>query len=125
MGHASKDCPKSRQGRKLDQQKQQQNLPQATGKDKAQNNNNKSKNNSTNNNKKALGHDDLTIKLDGAKRTVQTTQNKKKSLLGETDLRNKLNNKQGVVLKSSETEPSPAKTPSTKSKAGCAKGQSL
>ena len=65
-------------------------------------------------------------KLDGAKRTVQTTQIKKKSPLGETDLRNKLNKKQGVVLKSSETEPSPASTSlPTKSKAGRAKGQSL
>ena len=54
-----------------------------------------------------------------------TTLNKVKSPLGETDLRNKLNNKQGVVLKSSETDPSPAKAPSTKLKAGRAKGQSL
>ena len=125
VGHASKDCPNSRQGRKLQQQQQQQNLPKTTGKDKAQNNNNKSKN-KANNTKPALGHDDLTIKLDGAKRTVQTTQIKKKSPLGETDLRNKLNKKQGVVLKSSETEPSPAsKSLPTKSKAGRAKGQSL
>ena len=107
VGHASKDCPRSRQGRKLDQQKQQQNLPKMTGKDKAQINNNKSKNKAINNNKPALGHDDLTIKLDGAKRTVQTIA------------------KRGVVLKPSETEPSPAKAPSTKSKAGRAKGQSL
>ena len=126
VGHASKDCPRSRQRRKLDQQKQQQNLPKTTGKDTAHIKNNKSKNKAINNNKPALGHDDLKIKLDGAKRTVQTTQNKKKSPLGETDLRNKLNKKQGVVLKSSETEPSPAsKSPSTKSKAGHAKGQSL
>ena len=126
VGHASKDCPRSRQGRKLDQQKQQQNLPKATGKDTAHINNNKGKNKAINNNKPALGHDDLKIKLDGAKRTIQTTQNKKKSPLGETDLRNKLNKKQGIVLKSSETEPSPAsKSPSTKSKAGRAKGQSL
>ena len=125
VGHASKDCPNSRQGRKLQQQQQQQNLPKTTGKDKAQNNNNKSKH-KANNTKPALGHDDLKIKLDGAKRTVQTTQNKKKSPLGETDLRNKLNKKQGVVLKSSETEPSPASTSlPTKSKAGRAKGQSL
>ena len=125
VGHASKDCPNSRQGRKLQQQQQQQNLPKTTGKDKAQINNNKSKN-KANNTKPALGHDDLKIKLDGAKRTVQTTQNKKKSPLGETDLRNKLNKKQGVVLKSSETEPSPAsKSLPTKSKAGRAKGQSL
>ena len=125
VGHASKDCPKSRQGRKLNQQKQQQNLPKVTGKNKAQNHIQQSIN-KANNTKPALGHDDLKIKLDGAKRTVQTTQNKKKSPLGETDLRNKLNKKQGVVLKSSETEPSPAnKSPSTKSKAGRAKGQSL
>ena len=125
VGHASKDCPISRQGRKLQQQQQQQNLPKTTGKDKAQNNNNKSKN-KANNTKPALGHDDLKIKLDGAKRIVQTTQNKKKSPLGETDLRNKLNKKQGVVLKSSETEPSPASTSlPTKSKAGRTKGQSL
>ena len=125
VGHASKDCPNSRQGRKLQQQQQQQNLPKTTGKDKAQNNNNKSKN-KANNTKPALGRDDLKIKLDGAKRTVQITQIKKKSPLGETDLRNKLNKKQGVVLKSSETEPSPAsKSLPTKSKAGRAKGQSL
>ena len=125
VGHASKDCPNSRQGRKLQQQQQQQNLPKTTGKDKAQINNNKSKN-KAHNTKPALGHDDLKIKLDGAKRTVQTQQNKKKSPLGETDLRNKLNKKQGVVLKSSETEPSPASTSlPTKSKAGRAKGQSL
>ena len=126
VGHASKDCPNSRQGRKLQQQQQQQNLPKTTGKDKAQINNNKSKNKANKNTKPALGHDDLKIKLDGAKRTVQTQQNKKKSPLGETDLRNKLNKKQGVVLKSSETEPSPASTSlPTKSKAGRAKGQSL
>ena len=126
VGHASKDCPNSRQGRKLQQQQQQQNLPKTTGKDKAQINNNTSNNKANNNNKPALGHDDLKIKLDGAKRTVQTTQIKKKSPLGETDLRNKLNKKQGVVLKSSETEPSPAsKSLPTKSKAGRAKGQSL
>ena len=125
VGHASKDCPNSRQGRKLQQQQQQQNLPKTTGKNKAQNNIEKSKN-KANNTKPALGHDKLKIKLDGAKRTVQTTQNKKKSPLGETDLRNKLNKKQGVVLKSSETEPSPAsKSLPTKSKAGRAKGQSL
>ena len=35
VGHATKDCPRSRQGRKLSQQQQQQNLPKATGKDKA------------------------------------------------------------------------------------------
>ena len=126
VGHASKDCPNSRQGRKLQQQQQQQNLPKTTGKNTAQINNNKSKNKANNNTKPALGHDDLKIKLDGAKRTVQTTQIKKKSPLGETDLRNKLNKKQGVVLKSSETEPSPAsKSLPTKSKAGRAKGQSL
>ena len=125
VGHASKDCPKSRQGRKLNQQQQQQNLPKPTGKNKAQNNTKQSIN-KANNTKPALGHDDLKIKLDGAKRTVQKTQNKVKSPLGETDLRNKLNNKQGVVLKPLETEPSPAsKSPSTKSKAGRAKGQSL
>ena len=127
VGHASKDCPNSRQGRKLQQQQQQQqNLPKTTGTNKAQQNTKQSINKANNNNKPALGHDDLKIKLDGAKRTVQTTQNKKKSPLGETDLRNKLNKKQGVVLKSSETEPSPAsKSLPTKSKAGRAKGQSL
>ena len=120
-GHASKDCPKSRQGRKQQQQQQQQNLPKATGKNKAQINNNKSTNKAINNNKPALGHDDLKIKLDGAKRTVQTTQTKKKSLLGETDLRTKLNKKQETRL----IEQAPAsKSPSTKSKAGRAKGQS-
>ena len=125
VGHASKDCPKSRQGRKQHQQQQQQNLPKVTGQQSAQHNI-KQSTNKANNSKPALGHDDLKIKLDGAKRTVQTTQIKKKSPLGETDLRNKLNKKQGVVLKSSETEPSPAsKSPSTKSKAGRAKGQSL
>ena len=122
VGHASKDCPKSRQGRKQQQQQQQQNLPKATGKNKAQINNNKSTNKAINNNKPALGHDDLKIKLDGAKRTVQTTQTKKKSLLGETDLRTKLNKKQETRL----IEQAPAsKSPSTKSKAGRAKGQSL
>ena len=35
VGHASKDCPRSRQSRKLDQQRQQQNLPKTTGKDTA------------------------------------------------------------------------------------------
>ena len=126
MGHASKDCPRSRQGRKLDQQKQQQNLPKTTGKDKAQINNNKSKNKAINNNKPALGHDDLTIKLDGAKRTVQIQQTKKKSPLGETDLRTKLNKKQETRLKSSEIEQAPAsKSLPTKSRAGRAKGQSL
>ena len=65
VGHARKDCPRSRQGRKLDQQKQQQNLPKTTGKDTAHINNNKSKNKAINNNKPALGHDDLKIKLDG------------------------------------------------------------
>ena len=125
VGHASKDCPKSRQGRKQHQQQQQQNLPKVTGKQSAQNNNNKSTN-KANTNKPALGRDDLKIKLDGAKRTVQTQQNKKKSPLGETDLRNKLNKKQETMLKSSETEQAPApKSPSTKSKAGRAKGQSL
>ena len=125
VGHASKDCPRSRQGRKLDKQKQQQNLPKTTGKGKAQTSNNKSKN-KANNTKPALGHDDLKIKLDGAKHTIQTQQNKKKSPLGETDLRNKLNKKQETMLKSSETEQAPApKSPSTKSKAGRAKGQSL
>ena len=121
VGHASKDCPKSRQGRKLQQQKQQQNLPNVTGKNKAPINNNKSKN-KANNTKPALGHDDLKIKLDGDKRTVQTTQTKKKSPLGETDLRNKLNKKQETRL--IEQAPAP-KSPSTKSKAGRAKGQSL
>ena len=125
VGHASKDCPKSRQGRKLNQQQQQQNLPKATGKNKAQNNIKQSIN-KANNTKPALGQDDLKIKLDGAKRTVQTTQNKKKSPLGETDLRNKLNKKQETMLKSSETEQAPAsKSLPTKSKAGRAKGQSL
>ena len=38
VGHASKDCPNSRQGRKLQQQQQQQNLPKTTGKNKAQHN---------------------------------------------------------------------------------------
>ena len=124
VGHASKDCPKSRQGRKLDQQKQQQNLPKTTGKGKAQTSNNKSKN-KANTNKPALGHDDLKIKLDGAKRTVQTTPNKKRSPLGETDLRHKLNQKQETMLKSSETEQAPApKSLPTKLKAGRAKGQS-
>ena len=125
VGHASKDCPKSRQGRRLSQQQQQQNLPKATGKQSAQNTIKKSTNKAINNTKPALGHDDLKIKLDGAKRTVQKTQNKKQSPLGETDLRHKLNTKQVVVLKPSETEPSPAKAPSTKLKAGRAKGQSL
>ena len=126
VGHASKDCPKSRQGRKLQQQKQQQNLPKKTGKNKAQNNTKQSIKKAINNNKPALGHDDLKIKLDGAKRTVQTTQIKKKSPLGETDLRNKLNKKQETMLKSSETEQAPAsKSLPTKSKAGRAKGQSL
>ena len=125
VGHASKDCPKSRQGRKLNQQQQHQNLPKATGKDKAQNNI-KQSTNKANTNKPALGHDDLKIKLDGAKRTIQTKSNKTKSPLGETDLRNKLNKKQGVVLKSSEKEPCPANTSlSTKSKAGHTKSQSL
>ena len=125
VGHASKDCPKSRQGRKLQQQKQQQNLPNVTGKNKAPINNNKSKN-KANNTKPALGHDDLKIKLDGDKRTVQTTQTKKKSPLGETDLRNKLNKKQETMLKSSETEQATApKSLPTKLKAGRAKGQSL
>ena len=123
VGHASKDCPKSRQGRKLQQQKQQQNLPNVTGKNKAPINNNKSKN-KANNTTPALGHDDLKIKLDGDKRTVQTTQTRKRSPLGETDLRNKLNKKQGVVLKSSEPSPASKSLP-TKSKAGRAKGQSL
>ena len=124
VGHASKDCPKSRPGRKL-QQQQQQNLAKATGKNKAQNNTKQSIN-KANNTKPALGHDDLKIKLDGAKRTVQTTQNKKKSPLGETDLRNKLNKKQETMLKYSETEQAPAsKSLPTKSKAGRAKGQSL
>ena len=36
--HAIKDFPNSRQGRKLQQQKQQQNLPKTTGKTKAQHN---------------------------------------------------------------------------------------
>ena len=126
VGHASKDCPNSRQGRKLQQQQQQQNLPKTTGKNTAQNNTKQSIKKAINNNKPALGHDDLKIKLDGALSTVQTTQNKKKSPLGETDLRNKLTKKQGVVLKSSETEPSPAsKSLPTKSKAGRSKGQSL
>ena len=126
MGHASKDCPKSRQGRRLSQQQQQQNLPKATGKNTAQNNTKQSINKAINNNKPALGHDDLKIKLDGAKRTVQTTQIKKKSPLGEKDLRNKLNKKQETMLKSSETEQAPAsKSLPTKSKAGRAKGQSL
>ena len=123
VGHASKDCPKSRQGRKLQQQKQQQNLPNVTGKNKAQNNIEKSKN-KANNTKPALGHDDL--KLDGAKRTVQTQKNTKKSPLGETDLRTKLNKKRETMLKSSETEQAPASKPlPTKPKAGRAKGQSL
>ena len=126
VGHASKNCPKSRQGRKLNQQQQQQNLPKATGKNKAQNNIKQSTNKAINNNKPALGHDDLKIKLDGAKRTVQKTQNKQKSPLGETDLRTKLNKKQETMLKSSETEQAPAsKSLPTKSKAGRAKGQSL
>ena len=125
VGHASKDCPKSRQGRKLQQQQQQQNLPKVTGKQSAQNTIKKSTN-KANTNKPALGHDDLTIKLDGAKRTVQQTQNKNRSPLGETDLRNKLNKKQETMLKSSETEQAPAnKSLPTKSKAGRAKGQSL
>ena len=125
VGHASKDCPNSRQGRKLKQQQQQQNLPKTTGKNKAQHNTKQSIN-KANNTKPALGHDDLKIKLDGAKRTVQTTQNKKKSPLGETDLRNKLNKKQETMLKSSETEQVPASNSlPTKSKAGRAKGQSL
>ena len=126
VGHASKNCPKSRQGRKLNQQQQQQNLPKATGKNKAQNNIKQSTNKAINNNEPALGHDDLKIKLDGAKRTVQKTQNKQKSPLGETDLRTKLNKKQETMLKSSETEQAPAsKSLPTKSKAGRAKGQSL
>ena len=125
VGHASKDCPNSRQGRKLQQQQQQQNLPKTTGKNKAQHNTKQSIN-KANNTKPALGHDDLKIKLDGAKRTVQTTQIKKKSPLGETDLRNKLNKKQETMLKSSETEQAPAPNSlPTKSKAGRAKGQSL
>ena len=121
VGHASKDCPKSRQGRKQHQQQQQQNLPKVTGKQSAQNNT-KQSTNKANNSKPALGRDDLKIKLDGAKRTVQTQQNKKKSPLGETDLRNKLNKKQETKL--IEQAPAP-KSPSTKSKAGRAKGQSL
>ena len=124
VGHASKDCPKSRQGKKQTQQ-QQPNLPKVTGKQKAQNTINKSKNINNNNNKKALAHNDLTIKLDGLKRTVQTTTNKMKSQLGETDLRNKLNKQQETRLKSTETEQAPAKSPSTLSKAGHAKVQSL
>ena len=124
VGHASKDCSKSRQGKKLNQQ-QQQNLPKVTGKDKAQATTSKSTN-KANNTKPALGHDDLTVKLDGAKRTVQTKQNKKKSPLGEIDLRNKLSQKQETRLKSSEIEQAPAnKSLPTKSKAGRAKGQSL
>ena len=126
VGHASKDCPKSRKGRKQNQQKQQQNLLKVTGKEKAQTITSKSTNKANNNNKPALGHDDLKIKLVGAKRTVQKAQNKKKSPLGETDLRNKLNQKQETRLKSSETEQAPAnKSLSTGSKAGRAKGQSL
>ena len=125
VGHASKDCPNSRQGRKLQQQQQQPNLPKTTGKNKAQHNT-KQGVGKANNTKPALGHDGLRIKLDGAKRTVQTTQIKKKSPLGETDLRNKLNKKQETMLKSSETEQAPAqKSLPTKSKAGRAKGQSL
>ena len=125
VGHASKDCPKSRQGRKQHQQQQQQNLPKVTGQQSAQHNI-KQSTNKANNSKPALGHDDLKIKLDGAKRTVQTTQNKKKSPLGETDLRIKLNKKRETMLKSSETEQAPAsKSLPTKSKAGRAKGQSL
>ena len=121
VGHASKDCPKSRQGRKLNQQKQQQNLPNVTGKNKAKNTIQQSINKAKNT-KPALGHDDLKIKLDGAKRTVQATQNKKKSPLGETDLRKKLNKKQETRL----IEQAPAsKSLPTKSKAGRAKGQSL
>ena len=95
-----------------------------TGKDKAQSITSKSTN-KENNNKPALGHDNLKIKLDGPGRTVQTKQNKTKSPLGETDLRIKLNKKQETRLKSSETEQAPAKSPSTKWKAGRAKGQSL
>ena len=110
----------------MQQQQQQQNLPKTTGKDKAQINTKQSTNKANNNNKPALGHDDLKIKLDGAKRIVQTTQIKKKSPLGETDLWNKLNKKQETTLKSSETEQAPAqKSLPTKSKAGRAKGQSL
>ena len=112
VGHASKDCPKSRQGRKQNQQQQQPNLPKVTGKQNAQNTNNK-RTNSKNKNKKALGHDDLKITLDGPKRTVQTQQNKTKSPLGKTDLRIKLNKKQETRLKSSETGQAPAKSPST------------
>ena len=97
VGHASKDCPKSRQGRKQHQQQQQQNLPKVTGKQSAQNNI-KQSTNKANTNKPALGRDDLKIKLDGAKRTVQTTQTKKKSPLRETDLRTKLKKKQETRL---------------------------
>ena len=117
VGHASKDCPKSRQGRKQAQQQQQSALPKLTGKQNAQNTSKKSTN-SQNKNKKALDHDDLQIKLDGALSTVQKAQNKK-------NLRIKLNKKQETMLKSSETEQAPAKSPSAKSKAGHAKGQSL
>ena len=121
VGHASKDCPKSRQRRKQHQQQQQQNLPKVTGKQSAQNNI-KQSTNKANTNKPALGRNDLKIKLDGAKRTVQTTQTKKKSPLGETDLRTKLNKKQETRL----IEQAPAsKALPTKSKAGRAKGQSL
>ena len=95
-----------------------------TGKQNAQNTNTKSTNSKIKN-KKALGHDDLKITLDGPRRTVQTKQNKTKSPLGETDVRTKLNQKQETRLKSSETEQAPAKSPSTESKAGRAKGQSL
>ena len=113
----------SRQGRKQNQQTQQQNLPKVTGKEKAQTITSKSTNKANNNNKPALGHDDLKIKLVGAKRTVQKAQNKKKSPLGETDLRNKLNQKQETRLKSSKAEQAPAnKSLLTKSKAGRAKG---
>ena len=95
------------------------------GKQSAQNNI-KQSTNKANNTKPALGHDDLKIKLDGVKRTVQTKQIKKKSPLGETDLRNRLNQKQETMLKSSEAEQAPApKSLPTKSKAGRAKGQSL
>ena len=124
-GTCEQGLPKIKTGEEIKPTTTTTKPPKTTGKNKAQHNIKQSIN-KENNTKPALGHDVLKIKLDGAKRTVQTTQTKKKSPLGETDLRNKLNKKQETMLKSSETEQAPAsKSLPTKSKTGHAKGQSL
>ena len=66
VGHASKDCPRSRQERKKAGKQQQSALPKVTEK---------------RNGKKSSGHADLTIQLDGPVRTTQTTKTKSKSPL--------------------------------------------